>query len=125
MSNVTGTSYGIWALDYPGLGAPDDDPDRDGLPNRLEYGLGTDPLQPNASGIPAPSVAGGSLRFTLNKGLVAGSDPGTLFVPEVSTNLVNWSPTGINVVTDNTSVLIFDYTGTSPRIMMRARVVVP
>ena len=97
----------------------------DGLPNRLEFGLGTDPLQPNASGIPAPSVVGGFLRFTLNKGLVAGNDPGTLFVPEVSTDLVNWSSAGVTVVTDNTSTLIFDYTGTAPRIMMRTRVVVP
>ena len=125
MSNVTGTSYGIWSLDYPGLGAPDADPDMDGLPNRLEFGLGTDPLQPNASGIPAPSVVGGFLRFTLNKGLVAGNDPGTLFVPEVSTDLVNWSSAGVTVVTDSTSTLIFDYTGTALRIMMRTRVVVP
>ena len=125
MSNTTGTSYGIWALDYPGLGTPDADPDMDGLPNHLEFGLGTDPLLANASGIPVPSITGGNLRFTLNKGLVAGNDPGTLFVPEVSTDLTSWSGTGITVVTNTTSALIFDYTGPSPRALMRARVVVP
>lgn len=125
LSNVTGSSYPGWAAAYQGLGGPDNDDDHDGQPNRLEFGLGTNPLQPNASGIPDPVITGGHLRFTLPKGLVAGNDKTASFVPEVSTDLVNWSNTGISIVTDNTSALVFDYTGPSPRVMMRARVVVP
>ena len=125
MSNVTGTSYGLWALGFPGLGALNDDVDMDGLPNRMEFALGTNPLLPNASGIPAPSVVGGNLRYTFNKSVMAGNDPATHFVPEVSTDLVNWSGTDVTIVAHNTAVLIFDYTGTSPRILMRVRVVLP
>ncbi len=125
LSNVTGSSYPGWAAAYPGLGGLNDDDDFDGLANRLEFGLGTNPLQPNASGIPEPVVAGGHLRLALNKGLVAGNDNTAQFLPEVSTDLINWTNPDITVVTNNSSTLVFDYTGTSPRVMMRARIVVP
>jgi hypothetical protein len=125
VSNTSLAGYSLWAAAYPGLGTPDNDDDLDGLPNRLEFGLGTNPLQPNASGIPAPAVTAGHLRFTFNKGTQAGADPGTQFIPEVSTDLVTWSGSGVTVVTDTPSALVFDYTGPSPRVLMRTRVVIP
>lgn len=46
--SVQGPSYATWAADFPGLGDPEEDPDRDGFANALEYALGSDPLEASA-----------------------------------------------------------------------------
>jgi hypothetical protein len=69
------------------------DPDRDGLPNLLEYALN---LPPNAaSRVPAAlQAAGGNLEYTYTRG-TAAYNGGTTFQVEWSDDLSTWSTTGV------------------------------
>lgn len=65
---ITGNSpLAAWkSLHLGSPGASDDgDPDRDGLPNVLEYALGKIPTLPDAAGQPAASIATNFLRLTV------------------------------------------------------------
>lgn len=64
-----------------------DDTDHDGVSNADELAQGTDPLVPNAYRIDTiTEVAPDQLQFTWN------ATPGSSFVVESSTNLVDWAP---------------------------------
>jgi hypothetical protein len=69
------------------------DPDRDGLPNLLEYALN---LSPNAaSRVPAAvQAAGGNLEYTYTRG-TAAYNGGTTFQVEWSDDLTTWFTTGV------------------------------
>ncbi len=56
-------SYSAWAdeIDFPpGLSGLQDDPDGDGIPNGLEFLLGSDPLAPSSGRLPAAEFVPGS-----------------------------------------------------------------
>ena len=54
-------------LAQPGVGGELDDPDRDGIPNLVEYALGLNPNQSSSSGLPVADVSGGYLIFSFNR----------------------------------------------------------
>lgn len=124
-SNLTGSSYSTWAAAYPSLGGPDSDDDFDGVPNRLEFALGTHPQQPGSTGLPAPVLTAGVFRVTFNKGTMAGHDPSAQFIPEIATSLTGWTGTGITVVSDTAAALVFEYPASGPRVQARTRIVTP
>jgi hypothetical protein len=69
------------------------DPDRDGLPNLLEYALN---LSPNAASRATAAVqaAGGNLEYTYTRG-TAAYNGGTTFQVEWSDDLTTWFTTGV------------------------------
>ena len=72
-----------------GQQGPLNDPDGDGLENLLEYALD---LPPNAASTEPPGVpVGGDLTYTYRR---ARSD--VFYLVEASTDLINWSPVGVN-----------------------------
>ncbi|BCU77643.1 hypothetical protein llg_23580 [Luteolibacter sp. LG18] len=73
---------------------PNDDPDGDGVPNALEFILGTDPQLPDrGSAITTAIVEAGGQNY-LQLGLPRLSDRTATVVPEVSTDLILWSSGG-------------------------------
>jgi hypothetical protein len=91
---VEGEPLGGWtATHFPGASGqwremPGADPDRDGCVNLLEYAFGTDP---NVPGID-PSVfemAGSRLSAHY---ILRSDDPDLAWVPEISNDLIAWSP---------------------------------
>ena len=64
------------------------DPDRDGKSNYLEYATGTDPLTPDAAGQASGAMDEfGRLRLSFLRRTAA---PGTVYLPQVSTDLKRW-----------------------------------
>jgi hypothetical protein len=106
----------------------DDDPDKDGLSNFLEYALNTHPLQPNTSPLVLDLVAaehGSHLRLTPPKNPDA---PHLNYSVEVTGNLVSgpWTPDDTTVEADSALELrVRDDVGTasSSRRFMRLKVV--
>lgn len=68
------------------------DPDRDGLPNLVEYALGLDPTEVDNAAIPAATAANGDWVFNYTRPL---NRPDVTFVVEVSTNLSTWTTAGV------------------------------
>ena len=65
-----------------------DDPDKDGLPNLLEYALGGNPTLPSSVVLPAPSQSGGHPILSFTRNLNATD---LTFVVQSSNNLINWT----------------------------------
>jgi hypothetical protein len=79
-----------WPQGQSGVG---EDPDRDGLPNLIEFALGTNPLQPSA-GLPSMTRRNDSFTYSFTKAkAVAGVD----FVVETSSDLRNWTGDGVKL----------------------------
>jgi hypothetical protein len=92
MQVTVSESYAAWAArTIPGASSsqqePGSDPDRDGVPNLLEYATGTDPLTRNQP--LQMTLEGGALviRYTRNK----LADAGVLIIPEISEDLLLWT----------------------------------
>ncbi|MFM2243719.1 MAG: toxins and related Ca2+-binding domain [Verrucomicrobiota bacterium] len=105
------SGYSTWAMANAGNGAADEDFDKDGVPNAVEYFFGET----------------GS-TFTANPGLVAGKvtwpkDPTAVatYVVQTSTNLTSWATATTGVVDNGTSVEYTIPTGDPVRF---ARIVV-
>ena len=106
--SAPGVEYGpvsAWKTQYftpaelaAGLITGDDaDPDGDGIPNLLEYGTGGNPRLPGAGERPVAGVVtrvvNGSLQMVLTMDFrQAIAAPGITLTPEVSENLLLWSP---------------------------------
>lgn len=99
------TGYDSWvAENYPGLGAPGDDDDSDGVNNMIEVALaGMNPTVNDTGGTPAMTISGGNILMTISKSGVAGFD----YILEGSTTLANgsWTTNGLTVVVDNATTL--------------------
>jgi hypothetical protein len=73
--NVFAAPFELWKqenftpaqLAQPGGAGELDDPDRDGIPNLLEYALGMDPNQASSSGLPVCAVSGDYLTLSFNR----------------------------------------------------------
>ena len=72
------------------------DPSGDGIANLLKYAFGLDPNQYSLEGLPVISESSEGLTVTYNK-LVSASD--LTYRVEWSTNLQDWSSTGVTEVT--------------------------
>jgi fibronectin type 3 domain-containing protein len=100
VSAVPAQSLAQWTAAYfPGVSDPNvigpaADPDGDGLSNLVEYLLGTNPAVPDSAGAAMSSAADGSgnlvLTFRVSKNLT-----GVTYSVQSSTDLVNWTDTGV------------------------------
>ena len=78
-----------------GESADDADPDHDGWDNLAEYALGTNPNAPTPFLSASVDAGGVSIFFTRPQGL-----PDVTYSAESSTDLINWTPVTITLVTD-------------------------
>ncbi|RYD38541.1 MAG: hypothetical protein EOP87_01390 [Verrucomicrobiaceae bacterium] len=76
--------------------AADLDPDGDGLPNALEYFLGSDPKDPSSTGSPVLEATTGEVRLKLARNPYAESG----YVLEASEDLRIWFPVDHDLLTD-------------------------
>lgn len=107
-------------LEVPSIYGDSSDPDGDGLPNLVEYGLGGSPLLDDATLLPVVNAetgpAGEDLwRLTFWK---ARNTPGVVVEPQLSPNLVDWTtlpatPTGEEDATGIEFSTTVDRTGSS------------
>src|SRR5262249_31886326 len=103
--NVTSTAE-LWKsakftsaeLAIPAISGDNADPDEDGLPNLLEYAMGTDPKFANLGGPPATALAGGTFSFTYSHFKPATDVSLAL---QVSSDLTTWSTVQPIQVIDN------------------------
>jgi arylsulfatase A-like enzyme len=91
-----GTTYAAWAGGNPLLADPDDDGDRDGITNRLEYAAGTDGLDPSDRPMPVLSFEnltslGFSNRETVFRFPIAADADDFTLLPSTSTDLEDWA----------------------------------
>jgi hypothetical protein len=111
----------------PGANPPDDDPDRDGLSNLLEYAFDTHPLLPNVSPVEhdlVPMAGGKHLRLSVAKNPEATN---LAYSVEVSGDLADpsWTSAGTTVEADTlTELRVRDDTDTtsSSRRFIRLKV---
>jgi VCBS repeat-containing protein len=95
---VTATeSYDAWALrtlgtGNPAVAGPLVDPDKDGLFNLLEFGLGMNPASGTLAGMPTATLTGGQLQLTYTR--YSGCD--LTWIVEASDNLTTWSSSGVS-----------------------------
>jgi len=83
-----GARFSSWAASH-GVSGSGNDPDKDGVPNLLEYALGTDPLMPSLSRTPLLSL--GDYQTTISYE-VDTSVPDLDYILEASTDLALWAP---------------------------------
>jgi hypothetical protein len=102
MDNVSipgSTAYGVWAAESTrGLtigvnSGPMDDPDKDGIPNILEFALGGAPMAFSQGVQPALSKQANSWVFEYNRSDAAQSF--TIQVVEYGNDLIGWTPVAI------------------------------
>jgi hypothetical protein len=90
-------TYPTWqAVKLPGSTktGPLDDYDGDGVPNLIEFALGMNPQLATQVGLPVVDYPGGVPRMFYQADWSAGT---TRYIPETSTDLVNWTNTGLSI----------------------------
>jgi len=116
------TTWSQWQAETL-AGDPNSDPDRDGVPNLLEYVFGTPPKSAGAPVATPVEVVDGHLQITIPRRI---DHPATLIV-EVSDDLASWhsGPAYTAVVSDGlTALVVRDLTTvdvTHPKRFMRLR----
>ncbi|OYV06634.1 MAG: hypothetical protein CFE26_05255 [Verrucomicrobiales bacterium VVV1] len=126
ISFTTSTTYPLWAASRfgsatTGIG-PNDDFDRDGIQNLMEYALGLNPTQHSQLPISQNFAAGGYLRLTVNR---AGLSNGISYRVEASSDLLNWSSASLIVEEETpTRLTVRDHlpASSTPKRFMRLRV---
>ena len=118
------SNYQQWAAASGLQGGPDDDDDRDGIANVIEFMLGTNP---NASStLPAPVAGASGLTWTLPKNAGALAD-GLVYRVESGNSPGSWlsagsAGSGSTVVQDNASALVVRLNAGANRGFMRMSV---
>lgn len=133
--NFTGialTPVELWRIEHfgtqgdEGTAANTNDYDGDGVPNLLEYALGTDPSDNSSAASPEiaiESVEGVNyLTMTIDK---PAETSGIDYVPETSTDLVTWNsgPDYLTVIEDSTGLLKVRLKDSTNRSFLRLRIV--
>ncbi len=93
-------NFASWLLDNftppeianTALTGPNADFDRDGMPNLVEYALGLNPKTANPTGGPTLTLEGGNWTLTYTR---PASRADVTYAVQFSTNLTNWSTTGV------------------------------
>ena len=124
------TAYETWAAAYGGgdvLGSPSDDADHDGVPNLVEYALGTTPDSASSAPAVLPEVSGNRLRLNFTPQVVSGLS----YTVESSMDLNEWSGTLIPAASLQTGVPFsfmdsVDISGSiAPQRYLRLRISIP
>lgn len=122
--------FATWTASIPWAGANSDptaDPDGDGLPNLLEYALGSDPLDSASAAAPFLQVSGLSpqpsfLQLTFTR----VADPALTYTVQASSDLLTWADVWATTGAANVSgpVTVTDPTPLSdqPRRFLRLRI---
>jgi autotransporter-associated beta strand protein len=112
---ITGTPFEVWASNLahgftPGVNnAPEDDPDKDGIANLLEFALGSAPMASSQSNLPELSKVAGNWVFEYERSDLSLT-PATVQVVEYGSNLTGWT----SVVIPATSAGMVEITLGSP-----------
>ncbi len=93
-------SFDFWQLNAfssaerndPTMSGPNADPDADGVPNLIEYALGSDARSASAAGVPVVALESGNWSFTYTRP-VDRSD--LVYSVEQSTDLIHWNTTDV------------------------------
>lgn len=93
-------SFDFWQLNAfssaerndPTVSGPNADPDADGVPNLIEYALGSDARSASAAGVPVVALESGNWSFTYTRP-VDRSD--LVYSVEQSTDLIHWNTTDV------------------------------
>ncbi len=85
-------TYANWAEHFGGIGAPQDDPDHDGLPNALEYGLDTSPVLPNPKHSPLFEIRTDEGAALIHLALEQPLPTDVSIGFELSDDLRSWTP---------------------------------
>ena len=95
----TPPGYDGWATAYPGIGAPADDADADGVSNLIEYATGSIPNDGKSLPRSDQSLFGPTLTVTWAKGATAAADPALTWSIEASTSMAagTWSTAGFTL----------------------------
>ena len=126
--------YANWMTGRPGLTnkTENGDPDRDGIPNLLEYVFGSNPAAASLTSLPVSSISGNNFVFKFDRRFDSIHDTDQIF--QYSPDLVNWTDVpltaplgaGVNVgspdTNGNQSVEIAVPKGTHPQIFGRLKV---
>ncbi len=121
------SNYQLWVSAQGVEGEPNDDDDRDGIANIIEFMLSLNPNAPST--LPKPVAAANGLTWTLPKNANAVAD-GLVYQVETGTNLTTWlnagtTGSGSTVVTNNSSSLVVRLNSGVSRRFMRMNVAVP
>jgi hypothetical protein len=83
-------TFEAWIAARPALGSatgPRDDPDGDGVPNLLEYALGSQPDDASSSSLPVAATSGNHLTLSFTP----QNTTGLRYIIEASSDLLDWS----------------------------------
>jgi hypothetical protein len=119
----TPSNYELWVEANDVFGLPEDDDDKDGLTNLVEFALGFDPQ--SANGLPTPVWSAAGLTWTLPKNSEAVED-GIEMIVQTSLDCTGWSPAGTDssssVLTNSSAELSVRLNADHAASFMRLRV---
>jgi alpha-tubulin suppressor-like RCC1 family protein len=96
----TNTGFSVWAAGHAGLSDSTamGDPDKDGIPNVLEYVLNGNPAVASAAVLPVESENASAFEFSFSRAVASAADTTQVF--QYSTDLNHWTELSLTPPTD-------------------------